>query len=337
MTLPPDGGPLTPADVAHLRQQLTHGGISWCPEITGLKFADKANADWRDRPDGFDPQQEYRNAYGPLLNSAIILRDAWGIDLDVDDAGDVGGICDVMRATLGPPLCTRHRPNSPRVACLYRQDTDAAYAGLAGSDGAIEVFSGHRAKLTAFGLHTNKKTGERVRMTWDQVPGNITLADLPVASEDAILEFLAGSADWLGEDVHLIRRTLIDGRAGDPMADDIDALCEAMLHVPNAGNMPWGEWNRIGMALFAGCGGDERGLLAWGTWTLEGQGTKHRDWFDRWMNYANSPPTAIGAGTIFKLAIANGYERPALTVTQRRQWREQQAQKTRNKNFNPKI
>ncbi len=329
---------MTPEGQAALRQALTVAGFDWLPEITAHKFTSKEYADWRDQPPfAFDPALEYRNQYGPLLNTAIRLTHLWAWDFDIDDQNDVTDCTEAVKAVLGEPLGSRHRAGSPRTAYLYRQDTDAAYSGLEGSDGAIEVFSGCRAKLTAFGLHANKVTGERTRLLWHDVPGNRPLDTFPVVTEDQILDALAACGDFLGDDAQLIRRNQHDAHTGTPLADDIDELCRALTFIPNHGVVPWQESNRIGMAMFAGSGGDERALVAYAEWCLSGAGTKHRDWFARWTNYACCPPTAIGAGTIFHLAAQHGYIRPLRSGHDILRWREQQNQMRRNKSWKPKI
>ncbi|MFT8247293.1 PriCT-2 domain-containing protein, partial [Roseomonas sp. BN140053] len=93
------------------------------------------------------------------------------------------------------------------------------------------------------------------------------------------------------------------GQAQAPLEDVADAL----RHIPNA-ELPWEEWNRLGMAVFRATGGAPEGLDAWLAWSA--QATKHdpEACVDRWTHYTGSPPNKLGAGTVFFLAQAHGWQ-----------------------------
>jgi len=86
----------------------------------------------------------------------------------------------------------------------------------------------------------------------------------------------------------------------------IDKVQSALLSIPNE-NLEWDEWNKIGMAAWRATGGSTEGLLAWSDWSAKCG--KHNDdaCAARWQHYAISPPSKIGAGTIFYLAAQSGW------------------------------
>jgi len=96
--------------------------------------------------------------------------------------------------------------------------------------------------------------------------------------------------------------------SSEPQADM--ALVESALQaIPNL-DETWDEWNRIGMAAYSASGGSEAGLDAWCEWSAKSN--KHEDaaCVVRWDHFAGSPPSRIGAGTIFFLARQAGWQDP---------------------------
>jgi hypothetical protein len=303
-----DGGPLTDIGTRTLRAALAAAGfLWWLPEITGLKYTAKAYGDWRERTEPFDPAQSYANQYGLLLNTALVLRGLVTFDLDLDDTIDAAAALALMSTMLGTPRCVRTRANSPRCAVIYRCDDPAGLSAThKGTDGAIELFCGPRCKITVFGQHIDKTTGLRTRLTWHEVPGNVTRQDLPAITLAQALEFLTACSDIVGDDP--VMRQHVPGQHGEPnqstLASDIDELVIAAGFIRIAQGSDWYSWNRVGMALYAGSGGDDRGLLAFAEFTR--RACRHRDPFTRWDKYKTTPPTRLGAATIFYLARNNG-------------------------------
>lgn len=322
ITLPPDGGALTKAGVAHLRTALVAAGFAFFPEITGRKQSIKAIGTWVGKCGTFNPAENFSNRYGSLHNTALYLDGLFAIDIDVDEPAWVEEIVVTMASSLGQPGAIRYRANSPRLLALYQAPPDACYTALKGSDGMVEIFTGPDQKITAFGVHTTASQ-QRTRLCWDAVPGNVTRAALPMVSLQQRDAFLTAITDMLGEEVKLIARHPpgLNGNLSMP-CHDLDALLLASQHIPNSGPLDWPSWNRIGMALYAASDGDLRGLQAYQDWTCSNPLSRHRDCIQRWSAYARSPPTRIGAGTIFYLARQAGYQ-PETSIPEPRT-REQQ-------------
>ena len=93
---------------------------------------------------------------------------------------------------------------------------------------------------------------------------------------------------------------------GEPQAP-MEQLEAAMIMLPNA-DKPWEEWNRIGMALFAATGGSEQGLALFQHWSAKSSKYSEAPTKVRWEHYHRSPPTRIGAGTIFYAAAVEWVE-----------------------------
>ena len=114
-----------------------------------------------------------------------------------------------------------------------------------------------------------------------------------------------------------------DTPAGEPQAD-IELLISALMAIPNdCGPDFEGDkqakdlrrqrgWNEVLMAAYAGSGGDLRmrdACVEWSRRCRPNQSTNTVG--ERWDAFATSPPTEIGAGTIFMMAKAAGWKRPS--------------------------
>lgn len=86
----------------------------------------------------------------------------------------------------------------------------------------------------------------------------------------------------------------------EPRADP--ALIAAALAVISNHDLGWEEWNRIGMAIWAATGG--KGFVNFDQWSRKSTKYGARTTAYRWHHYSRSPPTQIGAGTLFYLANA---------------------------------
>jgi len=93
---------------------------------------------------------------------------------------------------------------------------------------------------------------------------------------------------------------------GDPQAS-IEQLETAMLMLPNE-DRPWEEWNKFGMAFFAATGGSDEGLELFKHWSAKSAKYNEATTKARWQHYHRSPPTRIGAGTIFYAAAVEWVE-----------------------------
>jgi hypothetical protein len=79
-------------------------------------------------------------------------------------------------------------------------------------------------------------------------------------------------------------------------------LVRALAFVPND-DVDWTIWINVGLAIFAATNGSEAGFVMFDTWSRRSE-AKYDDAFTRktWAGFRRSPPSRIGAGTIFWLA-----------------------------------
>jgi hypothetical protein len=87
------------------------------------------------------------------------------------------------------------------------------------------------------------------------------------------------------------------GKQADP-----DLVYAAMAVIPNGDNTEWPEWNEMGMACWLSTGGHERGREAFIMWSQKSSKYDEANTREKWQRYFTSPPTEIGAGTIFEKA-----------------------------------
>lgn len=82
-------------------------------------------------------------------------------------------------------------------------------------------------------------------------------------------------------------------------ADHLLDIVAALAVIPNE-NLPWDEWNRIGMAAWLASEGT--GFVAFDAWSQQSDKYDAQTTRDRWAHFSKSPPDRIGAGTLFYLA-----------------------------------
>ena len=78
---------------------------------------------------------------------------------------------------------------------------------------------------------------------------------------------------------------------------NLKAVGEAVIFIANP-NLPWAEWNRIGMAIFRATGGSEEGFEIFDRWSQRSAKYTARTTRARWQHYFRSPPERIGIATL---------------------------------------
>lgn len=91
-----------------------------------------------------------------------------------------------------------------------------------------------------------------------------------------------------------------DNGAEEPQAP-IERIRAAFAVIPN-NDRGWDDWNRCGLALFRATAGSDDGLAVFHAWSSKSKKYKLQVTADRWADYKTSPPTKIGAGSIFHWA-----------------------------------
>lgn len=116
-----------------------------------------------------------------------------------------------------------------------------------------------------------------------------------------------GAYDWISEaDITDAPQWLLDlviekegerKPGGEPQAGLAD-ITKAMAVVPND-DCGWDEWNTKGLALYRATGGSDAGLALFVTYSMKAKKFDLDVTKDRWKEFHKSPPSEIGAGSIF--------------------------------------
>jgi putative DNA primase/helicase len=119
------------------------------------------------------------------------------------------------------------------------------------------------------------------------------------------LERLQEAVEAAGLDTRTSTGPRTPGPAQAPLAD----VAAALSHIPNL-DVHWKVWLDLGYATYGATGGSDAGLEAWTAWSAKSS-AKHSDdeCEKQWARFAKSPPTRIGAGTVFFHAKAAGWQR----------------------------
>ena len=79
-------------------------------------------------------------------------------------------------------------------------------------------------------------------------------------------------------------------------------IIAAVAVIPNDDNLGWEEWNKRGMAIWAATGGSDDGLQIFDFWSKKWCGYNQEDTTAKWDELHKTPPTDIGAGSVFHWA-----------------------------------
>lgn len=286
---------------ASIRAQLWDGGFRPVPVYN----ADHPGPSPGKRPlgDGWraaaqaDPPFCVRNPpVAHALNTGILCDGLRAIDIDIEDADTVKRIRAMAVDRFGE-TSIRMRRNSARCLLLYRAATgEPPKVVITGRDGGKVEILGAGQQFVAFGRHPSGADLE----WFPEAPGEIAVTDLPAVTEDAILAFLVAVAPLI-EATPPNALSTETRTAGEPQADPL-RLVAALAAIQNTGPADWEAWNRIGMALWAATGGSALGAGMWHEWSRRNPAYDASATQERWDHYADSPPTSIGAGTLFHLA-----------------------------------
>lgn len=300
-------GETTIETVAALRAQLYDAGFRPVP-VLNADHADPALAgkaplgrDWGNRARQ-DPPECLRFAPVPhALNTGILTDGLRAFDLDIDDP-EIAARCRSLVVQRFGEAPIRMRRNSCRCLILYRAATGTpSKVVITGAEHTkthgrkIEVL-GKGQQFVAFGAHPSG-----AELEWfPDAPGQELLASLPAVTEEDVLEMLERLAPIIGADPPQ-RVNGKDHAASEPQADPL-RVAAAVNAIPNRGPADWEAWNRIGMAIWRATDGANIGWQAFDAWSRRNPAYDAMETRGRWDHYSKSPPTQIGAGTLFHLA-----------------------------------
>lgn len=293
---------LSPDSVAATRGQLWESGFRPVPIVNfdapGLSPGKRPlGNDWRQDALKDPPFCVTIPAVPFALNTGILCDGLRAIDIDIDDT-DLANQIRAMAVDRFGETSIRMRRNSPRCLLLYRAASGQPPKRTIAGPGRqkIEVL-GAGQQFVAFGRHD---TGADLEW-FPEAPGEITLTQLPAIHEDALRDFLAAVAPLIGAEPPSLSNGHDHYAASEPQADPL-RIAAAMSAIPNDGPTDWEAWNRTGMALWRATGGAPIGGEIFNEWSRRHPAYDAAKTEERWSHYQRSPPTEIGAGSIFFLA-----------------------------------
>ena len=165
-------------------------------------------------------------------------------------------------------------------------------------------FLGDGQQLVVHGVHP--ETGRPYRCHGGE-PCEVEASDVPYITAAEAQQVVDAAAHILVEQFGYVEAGW-DKRAGngadqhageDPKADLV-LIASALDAIPNTAD--WDGWNTMGMATWRATGGSAAGLALFDRWSQRSPKYDRGTTVQRWAHYFRSPPTQIGAGTIFHLA-----------------------------------
>lgn len=298
---------LSPENVASLRAQLWESGFRPVPivnwDAAGLSPGKRPlGKDWRLDALKDPPYCTTIPAVPFALNTGVLCDKLRPIDIDIDDVAIAHRIRAMALDRWGEaPI--RMRKNSPRCTLLYRAavgaPTKLAVTGASHRPGAslkVEVL-GAGQQFVAFGRHETD-----IDLEWfPEAPGEITADSLTAITEEEVSQFLNAVAEVIGAEPPAKPNGKDHYAASEPQADPL-RLAAAMASISNGGASDWEAWNKVGMALWRATGGSVIGGELWNEWSKRNGSYDYNHTLERWNHYRRSPPTEVGAGTLFHMA-----------------------------------
>jgi hypothetical protein len=134
---------------------------------------------------------------------------------------------------------------------------------------------------------------------------------LPYVRRGDVERFLDAAVKLLTEEFDFVlknestgggqQKTNGDAReAGEHPEADPKLIAAALAVIPN--NVNWDGWNNIAMATWRATGGSAEGFAAFDAWSKKSPKYNAHTTAEKWAVLFKSPPTQIGAGTVFYLA-----------------------------------
>jgi len=201
---------------------------------------------------------------------------------------------------------------APKILLAFRTNTPfdkvqtSEFQMLDGTVARVEVLATGQ-QFVGFGIHPDTKAPYH----WpERSPLEVSLQDLPIVSRDTCAAFIAAAEDYLrkvGGQTTSERRVMDrEGRklAGlkPKEAPSNDLIAEAVAHISN-NDLPYDEWIKVGLALYAALGPEGRDL--WEAWSAEAAKNDPSHTALKWDSFSSVRNVTVG--TLFWLAKQNGW------------------------------
>lgn len=240
----------------------------------------------------------------PGCGIGILTGEVVAIDIDILDESVAVAIGEVFQQKLGRTDLIRVG-KSPKALYLYRTEEPFTKISLH----PIEVL-GVGQQFVAYATHP--ETGKPY--SWPlECPHETPVSALPLVTREQVLAAAEEAYKTLPPSMRrtrLVSTVMPDKDAKtshDGLVGTLSAVEDALKFVPNP-DLSWDDWNRIGMAIY--CATEAKGMHIFDQWSRESGKYNALETQQRWEHYSKSPPSKIGAGTLYYYAQRNGWVPP---------------------------
>jgi AAA domain/Primase C terminal 2 (PriCT-2)/Bifunctional DNA primase/polymerase, N-terminal len=263
----------------------------------------------------FDVSEEeirrWEKTYPCARNTGVLAKPTPGLDIDIRDETAAEAVEALAREFLEEHGDIHVRFGLPpkRLIPLRTDEpfnkltrTFSEPKGPDGKNPKIEIL-GNGQQYVVAGIHPD--TGAPYRWFGGDL-ATIKRENLPYIRREDMERFLDAATKLLVEEHGFVLEggTTRGDNGGEPGAEpqaEGGLIAAALAVIPNNAN--WDGWNNIGMAVWRATAGSEAGRAAWDAWSKKNPAKYDaRNTAEKWAAYFKSPPTRIGAGTIFYLA-----------------------------------
>lgn len=310
--------PATPEDPTDLRLQLHRHGYRPVP-VLGAHVAMKAAGKrpmmkgWETVCASADEAEiaRWTKAQRNCTNTGLLCGTLVGIDIDVLDHQQAHRVTCIATEMLGmTPACRIGR--APKILLTFRTDEPfdkiqtPEFHMLDGAVARVEILATGQ-QFVAFGIHPETKAPYR----WpESSPLDVPLHELPPVTKEQCAAFIAAAEAYLrqvgGSSTADRREIEREGRKAAGLkrnqAPSRELVEEAVAHIPND-DLPYDDWIKVGLALYAALGPDGRGL--WESWSARADKNDPGYTAEKWDSF--SSVRSVTVGTLFWLARQNGW------------------------------
>ena len=256
---------------------------------------------WVDMVGWTKPASEYDISIWKTWPSAgvgVLCGDVVAVDIDILDEETAFAVFAIITKHLGTSDVIRIG-KAPKMLVLYRTDTPFKKIKM----GPLEVLADGQ-QFVAYATHPD--TGLPYKWPMDSIL-DIPMDKLPLVSEEQVRAAVREAYDVIP--AHLKpAKLLTDDKPHTGLHNELvgtlEAITDAMQHIDNY-DLSWDDWNRVGMALYAASNGSA--FSEFDAFSAKSSKYDANETQKRWNSYRRSPPHSIGAGTIYKIAMDNGW------------------------------
>jgi putative DNA primase/helicase len=244
-------------------------------------------------------------------NTGLLCGTLVGIDIDVLDHQHAHRVTCIATEMLGmTPACRIGR--APKILLIFRTDEPfdkiqtPEFHMLDGTVARVEILATGQ-QFVAFGIHPDTKAP----YYWPECsPLDVPLHALPPVTKERCAAFIAAAEKYLrkvgGYSTADRREIEREGRKAAGLkrnqAPSRELVEEAVAHIPND-DLPYDDWIKVGLALYAALGPDGRDL--WEGWSARADKNDPEYTAEKWDSF--SSVRSVTVGTLFWLARQNGW------------------------------